>query len=137
MMSSNLITRAARARRVISIDRMQILFDPDQGLQRTANRASTRLRASWCTISLTTALITMVGAFDAHAVPLTPFRYEAQAQRYCLADTVVWLDFRKRTYYTKDSSATHAVWTEVLSAEARLATAVTGALCSAFGSCAD
>jgi hypothetical protein len=101
MMSSNLITRAARARRVISIDRMQILFDPDQGLQRTANRASTRLRASWCTVSLTTSLITMVGAFDAHAVPLTPFRYEAQAQRYCPADTVVWLDFRKRTYYTK------------------------------------
>src|SRR5882724_5014579 len=32
----------------------------------------------------------------------------------------------------KDRNSTHAVWTEVLSAEARLAPAVTGALCSAF-----
>jgi hypothetical protein len=47
------------------------------------------------------ALITMVGARDACAVPLTPFRYEAQAQRHCPADTVVWLDFRKRAYYSK------------------------------------
>jgi hypothetical protein len=101
MMSSNLIVRAARARRVISIDRMQILFDLDQGLQRTVNRVSTRLRASWYAIALTTAVIAMVGAFDAHAVSLTPFRYEAQAQRHCPADTVVWLNFRKRTYYSK------------------------------------
>jgi hypothetical protein len=35
------------------------------------------------------------------ALPLTPFRYEAQAQRYCPTDTVVWLDFRKGTYYAK------------------------------------
>ena len=26
------------------------------------------------------------------ALPLTPFRYEAQAQRHCPGDTVVWLD---------------------------------------------
>jgi hypothetical protein len=37
----------------------------------------------------------------ATAVPLTPFRYEAQAQRYCPGDTVVWLDFRKSVYYSK------------------------------------
>ena len=47
------------------------------------------------------ASITVIGAFDAHAVPLTPFRYEAQAQRHCPADTVVWLNFRRRTYYSK------------------------------------
>jgi hypothetical protein len=35
------------------------------------------------------------------ALPLTPFRYEDQAQRHCPADTVVWLDFRKRIYYSK------------------------------------
>jgi hypothetical protein len=35
------------------------------------------------------------------ALPLTPFRYEAQAQRHCPGDTVVWLDFRKELYYLK------------------------------------
>ena len=35
----------------------------------------------------------------ATATPLTLFRYEAQAQRHCPADTVVWLDFRKGIYY--------------------------------------
>jgi hypothetical protein len=35
----------------------------------------------------------------ANAVPLTPYRYEAQAQRHCLSDTVVWLDFGKEIYY--------------------------------------
>jgi hypothetical protein len=86
---------------MISIDRVQFWFDLDQGIQRTVNQASSRLRTSWCTIGLTTALITMVDAFDAYAVPLTPFRYEAQAQRHCPADTVVWLDFRKHTYYSR------------------------------------
>jgi hypothetical protein len=86
---------------VISINCMQIWLDPDRGIRRTGNRASTRLRASRWTIGLTTVAVTMVGAFDAYAVPLTPFRYEAQAQRHCPADTVVWLDFRKRTYYSK------------------------------------
>jgi hypothetical protein len=37
----------------------------------------------------------------AAALPLTPFRYEAQAQRHCPGDTVVWLDFRKEVYYLK------------------------------------
>jgi hypothetical protein len=38
---------------------------------------------------------------DGNAIPLTPFRYETQAQRHCPGDTVVWLDFRKRRYYLK------------------------------------
>ena len=40
-----------------------------------------------------------VVATGAAATPLTLFRYEAQAQRHCPADTVVWLDFRKGIYY--------------------------------------
>ena len=35
------------------------------------------------------------------ALPLTIFRYQDQAQRHCPSDTVVWLDFAKRTYYSK------------------------------------
>jgi hypothetical protein len=41
------------------------------------------------------------GGTNASATPLSPFRYEAQAQRHCPADTVVWLDFRKMIYYFK------------------------------------
>jgi len=37
----------------------------------------------------------------ATALPLTLFRYEAQARRHCPGDTVVWLDFRKEIYYFK------------------------------------
>ncbi len=37
----------------------------------------------------------------AKAVLLTSFRYEAQAQRHCPGDRVVWLDFRKEIYYLK------------------------------------
>jgi hypothetical protein len=50
---------------------------------------------------LLTALIVAGGATDAAATPLTPYRYEAQAQRHCPDDTVVWLDFGKRIYYAK------------------------------------
>ena len=48
-------------------------------------------------------LLTMLwmAASPAIALPLTPFRYEAQAQRYCPHDTVVWLDFRKGAFYSK------------------------------------
>lgn len=49
--------------------------------------------------------LTFVGmvaaASGANALPLTPFRYAAQAQRYCPDDVVVWLDFRKERYYLK------------------------------------
>ncbi|UPJ48210.1 hypothetical protein IVB30_34870 [Bradyrhizobium sp. 200] len=41
------------------------------------------------------------GATGAFANPLTPFRYEAQAQRHCRADVVVWLDLGKGIYYSK------------------------------------
>jgi hypothetical protein len=33
---------------------------------------------------------------------LTLFRYEDQAQRHCAADTVVWLDLKKRKYYLRE-----------------------------------
>jgi hypothetical protein len=46
-------------------------------------------------------LIAASAAAPAIAVPLTPFRYEGQAQRHCPADTVVWLDFRKGIYYSR------------------------------------
>ena len=38
---------------------------------------------------------------SAIAQSLTPFRYEAQAQRHCPRDTIVWLDFRTGRYYLK------------------------------------
>jgi len=47
------------------------------------------------------ALIVLCSIGDGKAVPLTPFRYESQAQRHCPGDTVVWLDFRTRRYYLK------------------------------------
>jgi hypothetical protein len=47
------------------------------------------------------ALVVISGATGAAAIPLTPFRYEPQAQLHCPADTVVWLDFRKGIYYLK------------------------------------
>ena len=34
------------------------------------------------------------------ALPLALFRYEAQAEVHCPHDVVVWLDFRRRAYYT-------------------------------------
>jgi hypothetical protein len=43
----------------------------------------------------------LIAAGPAVAVPLTPFRYEGQAQRHCPADTVVWLDFRKGIFYSR------------------------------------
>jgi len=48
-------------------------------------------------------LIAVLGAgiADVSALPLTPFRDEAQAQRHCPVDKVVWLDFRKGVYYAK------------------------------------
>ena len=46
-------------------------------------------------------LVLVSSPSGAIALPLTLFRYEDQAQRHCPADTVVWLDFAKRTYYSK------------------------------------
>lgn len=46
-------------------------------------------------------LMCAAGGRMALATPLTPFRDEAQAQRHCPQDQVVWLDFRKGVYYRK------------------------------------
>jgi hypothetical protein len=54
-----------------------------------------------CVTGMITACIVGCSVDLAAAMPLTPFRYEAQAQRHCPADTVVWLDFRKEIYYSK------------------------------------
>jgi hypothetical protein len=52
-------------------------------------------------VPLLAASLLLCDIRDGNALPLTPFRYEAQAQRHCPGDTVVWLDFRKRRYYLK------------------------------------
>ena len=52
-------------------------------------------------IGVITASIVTCNVKVAFAIPLNPFRYEAQAQRHCPADAVVWLDFRKGMYYSK------------------------------------
>lgn len=53
-------------------------------------------------IALAGAIMIGAGSAEVSASPLTPFRYEAQAQRHCPRDKVVWLDFRKGVYYRKD-----------------------------------
>ncbi|PDT87738.1 hypothetical protein CO669_22930 [Bradyrhizobium sp. Y36] len=52
-------------------------------------------------VALAGAIMMGIGATDVSATPLTPFRYEAQAQRHCPHDRVVWLDLRKGVYYRK------------------------------------
>ncbi|MCS3726148.1 hypothetical protein [Bradyrhizobium betae] len=54
--------------------------------------------------ALAVAVAILIGAggdTGALATPLTPFRDQAQAQRHCPQDQVVWLDFRKGVYYGK------------------------------------
>jgi hypothetical protein len=46
-------------------------------------------------------LILACSVTDALADPLTPFRYESQAQRHCPVDVVVWLDLGNGIYYSK------------------------------------
>jgi hypothetical protein len=53
------------------------------------------------TVCFLTALIVAGSPTNVAAGPLSPFRYEGQAQRHCPDDTVVWLDFRKGIYYSK------------------------------------
>lgn len=48
-----------------------------------------------------TAVILAGCLSQAAATPLSPYRYEAQAQRHCPDDTVVWLDFSRGVYYLK------------------------------------
>jgi hypothetical protein len=54
-----------------------------------------------CVTGMITAAIVSCAVNFAAALPLTPFRYETQAQRHCPADTVVWLDLRKGIYYSR------------------------------------
>jgi hypothetical protein len=53
------------------------------------------------TVGLTAALVNSGYISQAIGQILTPFRYEAQAQRHCPDDAVVWLDFRREKYYSK------------------------------------
>ena len=52
-------------------------------------------------IALSAIVILCIGTTDVSALPLTPFRDAAQAQRHCPVDKVVWLDFRKGVYYAR------------------------------------
>ncbi|MCK1396389.1 hypothetical protein IVB29_37315 [Bradyrhizobium sp. 1] len=52
-------------------------------------------------VRIALAAAMLLGAGEVSATPLTPFRYEAQAQRHCPRDQVVWLDFRKGVYYSR------------------------------------
>jgi hypothetical protein len=54
-----------------------------------------------CATSLAAFLVVVASGVSAFAIPLTPFRYESQAQQHCPADAVVWLDLRKGIYYAK------------------------------------
>ena len=53
------------------------------------------------TLSLWAVLVVAGCVTQAGATPLSPFRYEAQAQRHCPDDTVVWLDLPRGVYYSK------------------------------------
>ena len=60
------------------------------------------MRKFWLFVGSTIAsLVVTASTICAFAIPLTPFRYESQAQRHCPADVVVWLDLRKGIYYSK------------------------------------
>lgn len=52
-------------------------------------------------LAVVSVTILIVSAQPAPALPLTPFRNEAQAQRHCPGDAVVWLDFQRGRYYQK------------------------------------
>jgi hypothetical protein len=77
---------------------MGITFARSITLLAGAGRAARSMRFRLLTMSA--ALAVVAAASDAAATPLTPFRYEAQAQRHCPGDTIVWLDFRTRRYYS-------------------------------------
>jgi hypothetical protein len=50
------------------------------------------------------SIVTSITIYEitmAIAIPLTPFRFEAQAQRHCPSDAIVWLDFKKGVYYSR------------------------------------
>ena len=87
-----------------------------------------------CTMLPLTALVIGAGTPNATALPLTVFRYEAQAQRHCPDDTVVWLDFRKEIYYFKHQKITTPTAVREASCVGRkLAAAAIVARCLDFG----
>ena len=59
------------------------------------------MQLSICRCCAALFLLDICTSQRAMAQALTPFRYEAQAQRHCPGDTVVWLDFGRERYYTK------------------------------------
>ena len=59
------------------------------------------MRLSYSSCLTTFLAIISCASHRVTAQSLTPFRYEAQAQRHCPADTIVWLDFRTGRYYLK------------------------------------
>jgi hypothetical protein len=67
--------------------------------ERRCQLASFSNREAIRPLGVAMALMVVLAATDASALVLTPFRYQDQARRHCPADTVVWLDFKKRKYY--------------------------------------
>jgi hypothetical protein len=59
------------------------------------------MRLGFYSCSTTFLAIISCASHSAMAQSLTPFRYEAQAQRHCPGDTIVWLDFGRARYYLK------------------------------------
>jgi len=74
------------------------------------NRAASRALAPLFTLMLLGA-----GVGGASAQPLSLYQDEAQARLHCSGDTVVWLDFKTRRYYTAAQArygrGQHAVFT--------------------------
>ena len=59
------------------------------------------MRLGFYSCFVTFLAIISSASHSAIAQSLTPFRYEAQAQRHCPGDMIVWLDFRTGRYYLK------------------------------------
>jgi hypothetical protein len=82
-------------------------FGFNEGMVQSASRAGAdnmkQLSKAFSSVSVfvLTAVAVTCCTEQARASPLTPFRYEGQAQRHCPADKVVWLDFRTGLYYLK------------------------------------
>jgi len=60
------------------------------------------MRLSLYRASFTLLVLVVCASHGAPAQVLTPFRYEAQAQQHCPGDEIVWLDFKRERYYTKN-----------------------------------
>ncbi|WMT73594.1 hypothetical protein [Bradyrhizobium sp. Ash2021] len=66
-----------------------------------ANENRRDMRLYFYSCSVTFFALILCTPQSTMAQTLAPFRYEAQAQRHCPVDTVVWLDFRSGRYYLK------------------------------------